>query len=534
MPKILDQWGKPIDRQVLDAPQTARVASLTNTYLTPALDGLTPSRLSVALREADNGNLIAQHRIFADMEERDAHILCEMNKRKLAVLQLDWSIVPPSNATAAEKADAEWLTEVLKDAVDPLEDLIMALMDGVGHGFAPVELEWRNQGKYWLPAFFPRPQEWFRLDATRSEIRLIDCSADGAKLDSFGWVWHTHGKAKTGYMGRMGLYRALVWPFIYKAYAIGDFAEFLETFGLPFIIGKYFAGATPDEKASLLRAVTALGHDARAIMSTDMQVEISKVIGSGGSSPHLAMVDWAERSQSKAILGQTTSSEAKATGMGSGMADFHAEVRRDIRNADARQIAATITRDLLYPLLALNRGGVSLDRCPSFRFDTGEAEDLKAYAESLPKLVGIGFQIPLEWAQDKLRIPQPKDGQAVLSVANPALMLPPAERPITAPEAALAALSAQAADQIPATSAPASITAQSERLTGTAGAAFNVIVAQIEDLAANAIDLADLRDKISSAFPMLKGDAFAALMSEALIAADLAGRWDIMQEAGGA
>lgn len=113
------------------------------------------------------------------------------------------------NASAAEKAHADWLTEVLTDAVDPIEDLILALMDGVGHGFAPVELEWRSEGRELLPAFYPRPQEWFRLDRSRREIRLRDMSADGAALMSFGWVFLTHGKAKTGYIGRMGLHRVL-------------------------------------------------------------------------------------------------------------------------------------------------------------------------------------------------------------------------------------------------------------------------------------------------------------------------------------
>ena len=106
-------------------------------------------------------------------------------------------------------------------------------------------------------------------------------TADGEALAQFGWCFHTHGKAKTGYMGRMGLYRVLAWPFIYKAYAIGDFAEFLETFGLPIITGKYFAGASDEEKASLLRAVTALGHDARAIMPADMEIEIATASTSG-------------------------------------------------------------------------------------------------------------------------------------------------------------------------------------------------------------------------------------------------------------
>jgi phage gp29-like protein len=451
--KIIDQWGQPIEPGVLKEPQTARIASLQNELLTSHLNGLTPARLAATLAQADNGDLWAQHRLFSDMEERDAHLFAEMGKRKMALTGLDWRIEPPRNASAAEKAHAEWLTEALTDAVDPIEDLILALMDGVGHGFAPVELEWRQEGKEWLPAFWPRPQEWFRLDHARRELRLRDGSAEGAPPVPFGWIMHTHGKAKTGYLGRLGLHRVLSWPFLYKVYAISDFAEFLETFGLPLIVGKYFSGAGPAEKASLLRAVTALGHDARAIMPQDMQLEVQKITGGGDSTPHLSMVDWAERSESKAIVGQTMSAESKASGIGSGNAELHREVRHDILLADARQIAGTLTLDLLYPVVALNRGLDSLKRCPRFVFDTGEAEDIKLYAEALPKLVGVGLNIPTEWAREKLRIPTPAKGQEVLRVASPPHLLNPELRPApgqsTPPEpeddkrAALAALTAQ-------------------------------------------------------------------------------------------
>lgn len=450
MAQLVDQFGRPIDRAVLKEPQTSRVASLQNEYLSYHLDGLTPARLAQILRAADSGDLIAQHRLFADMEERDAHLAAEMNKRKLALLGLDWSIVPPRNATAAEKAHAEWLTEVLTDAVDPIEDLILALMDGVGHGFSAVELEWRNEGGELLPSFNPRPQEWFQLDQARRQIRLRDNTVDGAELAPFGWCFHTHGKAKTGYIGRMGLHRVLSWPFLYKAYALGDFAEFLEIYGLPMIVGKYYQGASDDEKSSLLRAVTALGHDARAIMPADMEMEIKECSSSGSKSVHLEMVDWADRAQSKAILGQTMSAESKASGLGSGNAALHKEVRRDILVADARQIAGTLMRDLLYPLIALNRGNIDgLRRCPRFVFDTGEAEDIKLMAESLPELVGVGMQIPVAWAHDKLRIPQPAKDEPVLSVASPANVLDPELRPqpgkttSAQPAAALAALSAE-------------------------------------------------------------------------------------------
>lgn len=521
MPRIVDQHGSPIDQGVLKEPQTSRVSSLQNEYLVSNLDGLTPSRLAATLRAADNGDLVAQHRLFADMEERDAHLAAEMNKRKLAVMSLDWSIEPPRNATAAEKAHADWLTEVLTDAVDPIEDLIIALMDGVGHGFAAVELEWRDEGGERLPSFHPRPQEWFQLDQTRREIRLRDMSVDGAQLAAFGWCFHTHGKPKTGYIGRMGLHRVLSWPFLYKSYAIGDFAEFLETFGLPIIVGKYFAGASDEEKASLLRAVIALGHDARAIMPAEMELEIQKIVG-GEKSPHLAMVDWADRAQSKAILGQTMSAEAKASGLGSGNAALHREVRHDILEADARQIAGTITRDLLYPLVALNRGNIDgLRRCPRFAFDTGEAEDIKLFAEALPELVGVGMQIPVSWAHDKLRIPEPAKNEPVLKVATPSNVLAPELRPAAGEEtpAALAALASEKA----ALSRDA-FDDLSDLMGSEWESSLSPLVSPIERLANECRSLEEFRLRLPEAIDQMDATAVADLLARGLSAAYLDGR----------
>lgn len=545
---ILDQYGRPIDKAVLSEPQTSRVVALENQYLTPMLSGLTPARVACTLRAADDGDLLEQHRLFADMEERDAHILCEIGKRKLAVMDLDWDIVPPRNASAAEKSSAEWLKEVLQDAVDPFEDLLLAMMDGVGHGFAATELEWRQDGKEWLPAFHPRPQEWFKLDQRRRELLLKDdISADGAPLIPFGWVLHTHGKAKTGYMGRMGLYRALVWPFLYKAYGIGDFAEFLETYGLPIVMGKYYNGASPDERASLMRAVTALGHDARAIMPAEMSIEIAKVAADGSGTPHLAMVAWAEGAQSKAILGQVLSAEAKATGMGSGVADLHAEVRQDIRNADARQIAGTVTRDLLYPLLALNRGGIqSLARCPRLVFDCGEAEDLAVYADALPKLLQAGMTtIPVAWVHEKLRIPVPADGEATLSAANapdavgkgmagsggnpdPDEDDAGAEQPDPDADEGGAEQAALAAS--PRRAGYADIAAA--RLAADTASAMQQWLATIRAMLDSSDSLEEFRAKLLAGYPDLDPDQMAGALSQALVAADLAGRYHVVSEAG--
>jgi phage gp29-like protein len=430
MATLLDQFGRPLDRTVLAAPQTASVAQLARQALQPMLEGLSPARLAQVLRRADDGWLTDQHRLFADMEDRDGHLLAEINKRKLALLDLDWRIDPPRHASAAEEQAAAWAQEVVEDLVDSLEDLILAAMDGPGHGFAAIEIEWRRDGGEWLPTFHPRPQEWFQMDASRRRLCLIDGTREGRELLPFGWVLHTHGKAKTGYLGRMGLYRALVWPFLCKHFSISDLAEFLETYGLPIISGKFRSGASPEEQASLLQAVIDLGHDARAILPQDMSLEIAKVSTSGDADSHLAMVHWAEGAMSKVILGQR-GDEARSAGIGSGQADFQREVRRDIRNADARQVAATLTSDVVYPLLALNRGVDSLRRCPRFQFDTGEPEDLTTYAQALPELVGVGMRIPVAWAHERLRVPLPEGDEAVLGA--PAPVPAPAGEPATPP-----------------------------------------------------------------------------------------------------
>lgn len=533
MTKIVDQFGQPIDQGKLKEPQTASVASLENRYLTPMLGGLTPARLQQILMGADYGSLIDQHRLFADMEERDGHMCAEMGKRKGAIVSLPWDIVPPENPTAQEKAAAEWAREALKSCADALEDLLLAAMDAVGHGFAPVELEWRLEDGERLPQFHPRPQEWFQLNTARTAIHLSDSSPDGAPLQPFGWIMHTPAKAKTGYAGRMGLYRTLVWPFLYKAYALGDFAELLEIFGLPIIIGKYGSNATPAEKASLLRAVMALGHDARATMPVDMQIEVEAAASSGGQSGHLAMMEWADKTQSKVILGQTLTTDTGSKGGGSfALGKVHNQVRRDIMRSDARQVAATLTRDLVFPMVVLNRPGVtSLKRCPRFILNVDEPEDLAAYAEALPQLVNVGFQIPLEWAQEKLHIPQPTEGQAVLRAAQVA-----APTPAPTPTPAPAALSGQVSGIAALAAAPTAPPAPEpvnpvgdlvDPLAQAAAPTWSTTLDAVKALVDGATDLAALQADLVARFGGAPSDDLVKVMAAAFALAELKGMSDV-------
>ena len=60
--------------------------------------GLTPGKLRRILADAEQGNIVEQHALFADMEDRCEHLACEIGKRKRALLTLEWDIIPGSDA----------------------------------------------------------------------------------------------------------------------------------------------------------------------------------------------------------------------------------------------------------------------------------------------------------------------------------------------------------------------------------------------------------------------------------------------------
>ncbi|MGH8530636.1 MAG: DUF935 domain-containing protein, partial [Nevskiales bacterium] len=283
-----------------------------------------------------------------------------------------------------------------------------------GKGYANLEIEWQRLGKLWMPKCIEhRPASWFMVpQESQNELRLRDpAKPEGEPLQPLGWISHVH-KAKAGYIGRAGLHRCLSWPYLFKNFSVRDLAEFLEIYGLPLRLGKYQAGASDTEKSTLLRAVMQIGHSAAGIIPHGMEIDF-KEAAKGGSEPFGWMVDWCERTQSKAILGATLTAQADRGSNTNALGNVHNEVRHDIRDADAKQCARTLTRDLCYPLAALNHS-IEPGRGPQLKFDTQEADDLKLFAESIPNLVDVGVQIPVSWPNEKLRIPAPKDDEAVL------------------------------------------------------------------------------------------------------------------------
>ena len=330
--------ARPAPAALRGAMQTESGASAPLLYLEqlPNLThGLTPGRLRRILADAEQGDTMEQHALFADMEDRCEHLACEIGKRKRALLTLEWDIIPGSEDARARELARR--TRELVDMLPNVEDMILDMADAIGHGFAALELEWGHvDGRHVPRALTFRPQSWFRcLWTDRNELRLRDGSAEGAALWPCGWIVHTH-KSKSGWLPRAGLFRTVAWAYLIRAYALNAAIAYTQIHGLPLRLGKYPPGATREDKSALLHALRCLGQDAAGIIPTGMEVLFQTPAASPQDIPG-QLVTRCEQGMSKAILGGTLTTQADGKTSTHALGSIHNEVRHDLLAADAEE-----------------------------------------------------------------------------------------------------------------------------------------------------------------------------------------------------
>ncbi|EJP5180528.1 DUF935 domain-containing protein [Salmonella enterica] len=524
MSQIVDQYGNPIKTSSLKKNQSVDVASFQRYVDHPSL-GLTIRKLPRILAAAEQGDLSAQACLFADMQEKDAHLFAEMTKRKSILLTLDRNIEPPENATAREKsataAVKDWFSAILS-----VEDIILNGMDAVGHGFSAQEIEWRQDGNIWLVnQLFMRPHHWFcTLPEQGDQLRLIDgVSMHGAELWPGNWLIHRHN-ARSGFIATSGLFRVLVWPYLFKNYAVRDFAEFLEIYGMPARIAYYMAGTSEEDRDRLLMSLVRLGHDSVAVMEQGSEVKF-EAAASGTGDTFTMMIDWCEKTMSKAILGGTLTTQADGKTSTNALGEVHNEVRHDLMSSDARQMEGMF-RNLIQMMLAVNGyGDIPLHRQPRLVFDTRERVDLDRFSNAVAVLVnGVGMEtIPVSWVHKKGGIPVPQGDEPVLvprQMANPFADLSRA-LPVS-PGVGRAALSqtVDIPEDDPAQQAIDGMTPISDQI----GEAMQQLVAPMIAALSQGKTADEVMNIAAASYPQLDDGQLRALLSQAIFVGEIWGR----------
>jgi phage gp29-like protein len=390
-------------------------------------NGLTPDRLAVLLRSAEDGDAEAYLELAEQMEERDLHYLSVIGTRKRQVAQLPITVEAASDS-ADDVARADLVREWLRR--DTLETELFDILDSIGKGFSVTEIVWSTSGGRWLPAALhwrdPRWFEFSREDGTTLLLKGGHQAGQGSvrePLAPLKFVRHVT-PAKSGLAIRGGFARAAAWCYLFKNYALKDWVAFAEVYGLPFRVGRYDAGASEEDIRKLMQAVSQIGTDAAAVMPRSMEVQFVDGKATGGAELWERLCDYLDRQISKAVLGQTATTDADTGGLGSGAE--HGEVRADIERADAKALAATLQRDLVVPIIDLNFGAGP--RYPLIRIGREESHDTAAMTAALAGLVPLGLKVGMSTVRDRLGFPDPEPGEETLA--------PQAGERITAPPSA--------------------------------------------------------------------------------------------------
>lgn len=393
-------------------PVAARIAAgdINDKFSTYPSNGLTPRRLARIFRAADEGDVREQMELFEEMEEKDTHLFSQLQTRKLAVTGLDWEVQPFSE-DEKDKQIADFVSEQLK-SIENLDDNFIDLLDAIGKGIGVLEIEWGVDEAGFnvienMEYVHPKKLTW---DSVTDEMKI--CTKEypsGISFPKNKFVVHRY-KAKSGHASRAGILRVVAWMYLFKNYDIKDWVAFCEVFGMPLRLGKYNAAASEDDQRALMEAIYSLGTDAAGIIPDSTVIEFIEADKATSADIYERLSRYCDEQMSKAILGQTLSSDSGGGSYAQGK--VHNEVRHDLTVADAKALATTIRRDIIGALVEYNFGTEA--DLPFFTFDCQEAEDQKEAVEILKTLTDMGLPIPESHLYKKFNIPKPEDGEKVL------------------------------------------------------------------------------------------------------------------------
>ncbi len=500
-----------------------RKAQLTREVAAPALStvrqvqaghpsiGLTPRRLASILRSAEDGDHTAYVELAADMEEKDLHYAAVMGTRRRQVAQLEISL-EGGEPSAAELVQ-EWIDR------DELQHELIDVLAGISTGWSVTELIWETTGGRWWPAGLEwRDPRWFRPDRIDGKtVRLIGDGGQDEDLPRWKFLVY-QPKVSAGLPIRSGLARAAAWAYMFKNYTVKDWAIFLEVYGQPIRVGKFHAGATAEERETLLRAVASIGTDAAAIIPEGMSIEFVRS-DTTSTDAYEANARFWDQQISKLVLGQTTTTEAISGGHA--VSKEHNEVREDIERADARQLAAALTRQIVRPLVSFNLGPQV--EPPKLLLGRAEEADVDRTLRAVQALVPMGLQVAQRQMRSMFGIDEP-EGDEPLLVPRGGQPADPAER-ARGRRPGDQELEDRAAQAAQAAADDDDIDRLVDLVLGETSDASDALVAAIRRTADEAPDLAALRDRL---LPLLASgmspDDLAAALGPGLVTAELLGR----------
>ncbi len=396
--------------KTLESEIASPVSGVRDIWHDTQATSLTPTKLATILSELREGNVLNFLTLAAEMEEREAHFSSVIGTRKNALAGLE----PVVEAASEEQEDIDLADEVRSWIQSPhFSFLVEDLLDALSKGFSVCEILWNHSPTEWMPRGFKwTDPRWFMFDKKTQELRLRDEEIkEGIQLSPYKWIVH-YPRLKSGFPVSGGLARIAAVSFMCKNYTLKDWMRFIEVYGMPLRVGKYGPGATDQDKAVLKRAVVNIGVDAAAIIPDSMNIAFETPGNqNAGMALYRGTAEWLDKQMSKAVLGQTASTEGTPGKLGGD--DAQDDVRRDILKKDAQTLGATLNLMLVRPVIDLNHG--PRNHYPIIKWIIKDPEDIAALTKSVGEMVDRGLEVKQSEIREKLGLSDPGEDDVLLT-----------------------------------------------------------------------------------------------------------------------
>ena|ERR1700756_1958170 len=464
MAPLTDSYGRAVVPELLREEQAApTLLGLRNIYsIIDDSINLTPEKVIGILRTSEMGDPWLFLELAERMEEKHLLYQGSLHTRKMAVSQLDIDITAAGDDRQSLD-DAAFVEDVLLNGPIDMHDVVFNILDGLGKGFSATEIIWDTEGRNpqtggpaWLPFELKwRDPRWMMFDWISGEQLLVrTLKTDGPTLPDARNAWETRltpmnfrvrtqwgheigiqpatqplapfkfityiHRQKAGLPIRGGLARVAIWNYLFSQYVLKDWMIFAEVYGQPMRLGRYGPGATENDKAALMRAVANIGTDAAAIIPQSMAIEFVESKGGGQKSHEMyqKFIEYLDKILTIGILGQELTTQLPHGAGSRAAAQVHDTVRRDIATDDAMRVSNTLNRDLVKPIIDLNRGPRRPGRYPRIVIQFNEEEDLEHLMAGLGPAIDRGMRVDEKWLREKFGAPDPQQDSIIMHPAQ--------------------------------------------------------------------------------------------------------------------
>ncbi len=274
----------------------------------------------------------------------DSQVRACVNSRKSGILSLLWEI----DKGKSKSKQAKLIYDLYNDL--DIHAFNQAILNAPMFGFQPIEVIWGKVGNYILPVeLIPKNQEWFLYDKD-SKLRLstINNCISGEVLPDKKFLTPTYNDINNHYYNPYGdrVLSSCFWPVTFKKSGFKWWVTFAEKYGMPYIVGKLPRSTMDSDRENMKDQLEAMVMDAVAVISDDAELNFIEP-GNRNTSSDLYenLINTCDSSISKAILGQTLTTDITSKGTGSyALGKVHAEVRKDIVYSDKKIVERTHNR----------------------------------------------------------------------------------------------------------------------------------------------------------------------------------------------